>query len=62
MAAQPKQFALLEDLGAIDRMELIPLLVNRAVVFVENKSDCKLLEIFDNKHWGHQRMNESGAA
>ena len=59
LAAQPEQFALLEDLGAIDRMELIPLLVNRAVVFVENRSDRKLLEVFATKHWGHEKMNDA---
>lgn len=54
LSVQPEQLQLLGDLGAMDQMELVPLLVNRAVVFVENKSDRKLLEAFARKHWGTQ--------
>jgi len=52
LSVRPEQLQLLGDLGAMDQMELVPLLVNRAVVFVENKSDRKLLEAFARKHWG----------
>lgn len=55
-AVKPEQLQLLGDLGAMDRMELVPLLVNRAVVFVENKSDRKLLEAFARKHWGTRKQ------
>ena len=54
----PAQFRLLEDLGAMDRMEIVPLLTNRAIVFVENRSDQKLLEQFARKHWGEQKQQE----
>ena len=53
---EPNQFRLLEDLGAMDRMEIVPLLTNRAIVFVENRSDQKLLERFARKHWGEQKQ------
>ncbi len=53
---QPDQLLLLSDLGAMDQMELVPLLVNRVVVFVENKSDRKLLEAFARKHWGAKKQ------
>lgn len=58
LAANPEQLHLLEDLGAIDRMELVPLLTNRTVVFVENRSDRKLLESFARKHWGVAKQQE----
>ncbi len=54
----PAQFRLLEDLGAMDRMEIVPLLTNRAIVFVENRSDQKLLEQFARKHWGEKKQQE----
>ena len=54
----PAQFRLLEDLGAMDRMEIVPLLTNRPIVFVENRSDQKLLEQFARKHWGEQKQQE----
>ena len=54
----PAQFRLLEDLGAMDRMEIVPLLTNRAIVFVENRSDEKLLERFARKHWGEEKQQE----
>ena len=56
LSVQPEQLQLLSDLGAMDQMELVPLLVNRAVVFVENKSDRKLLEAFARKHWDSQKQ------
>ena len=49
---------LLEDLGAMDRMEIVPLLTNRAIVFVENKSDQKLLEMFARKLWGEKTQRD----
>ncbi len=54
----PAQLEMLEDLGAMDRMEIVPLLTNRAIVFVENRSDQKLLERFARKHWGEKRQQE----
>ncbi len=56
LSVQPEQLQLLGDLGAMDQMELVPLLVNRAVVFVENKSDRKLIEAFARKHWGTKKQ------
>lgn len=58
LAADPDQLRLLGDLGAIDRMELVPLLTNRTVVFVENRSDRKLLECFARKYWGVTKQQE----
>lgn len=54
----PAQFQLLEDLGAMERMEIVPLLTNRAIVFVENRSDQRLLEQFARKHWGEHKQQE----
>lgn len=58
LAADPEQLRLLGDLGAMDRMELVPLLTNRTVVFVENRSDRKLLEFFARRHWGVAKQQE----
>ncbi|MDE0449719.1 MAG: ATP-binding protein [Spirochaetaceae bacterium] len=55
---EPTQFRLLEDLGAMDRMEIVPLLTSRAIVFVENRSDQKLLERFARKHWGEHKQRD----
>ena len=55
---EPTQFRLLEDLGAMDRMEIVPLLTNRSIVFVENRSDQKLLERFARRHWGEQKQRD----
>ena len=55
-SVQSDQLLLLSDLGAMDQMELVPLLVNRVVVFVENKSDRKILEAFARKHWGAKKQ------
>ena len=52
------QLRLLDDLGAMDRMEIVPLLTNRALVFVENRSDRKLLEAFARCHWGEKKQRE----
>ena len=40
----------------MDRMEIIPLLANRAVVFVESKRDRNLLQDFAQKHWGEKKQ------
>jgi hypothetical protein len=57
-AVEPEQLRILDAVGALDRMEVVPLLSNRAVVFVENKSDRKLLEHFARKLWGEQKQRE----
>ena len=54
----PGQLRLLEDLGAMDRMEIVPLLTNRALVFVENRSDRKLLEAFARRQWGEKKQRD----
>ncbi len=58
LSMQPEQVDLLDALGAMDRMELIPLLTNRAVAFVEDKRDRKLLEHFARRLWGDARRQE----
>ncbi len=58
LQTQPEQLALLDELGAMDRMELIPLLANRAVAFVEDKSDRKLLEHFARRLWGEAKRRD----
>ena len=58
LSMRPEQVDLLDALGAMDRMELIPLLTNRAVVFVENKRDRKLLEHFARRLWGDERQQD----
>ncbi len=49
---------LLDGLGALDRMELIPLLQNRRVVFVENRDDRHLIEVFAGKEFGDRKADE----
>ena len=56
LRVQPEQLRLLEELGAMDRMEIVPLLTSRAVVFVENKRDRNLLQDFARKHWGEKKQ------
>jgi len=51
-ATTPERIRILESLGAMDRMEIVPLLAHRAVVFVENRSDRRLIECFASKRWG----------
>ncbi len=58
LLVQPEQLRLLEELGAMDRMEIVPLLANRAVVFVENKRDRNLLQDFARKHWGEKKQQD----
>jgi hypothetical protein len=48
----PDQLELLDHLGALDRMELVPLIQTRRVVFVENREDRQLIEFFARKHLG----------
>lgn len=48
----PDQFELLDQLGALDRMELVPLINSRRVVFVENREDRKIIEAFTRKQLG----------
>ena len=58
LLAEPEQLRLLEELGAAERMEIVPLLANRAVVFVESKRDRNLLRDFARKHWGEKKQQE----
>ncbi len=58
LRVQPEQLRLLEELGAMDRMEIVPLLASRAVVFVENKRDRNLLQDFAQRHWGERKQHE----
>ena len=58
LLVEPEQLRLLEELGAAERMEIVPLLANRAVVFVESKRDRNLLRDFARKHWGEKKQQE----
>ena len=58
LRVQPEQLQLLEELGAVEHMEIVPLLAGRAVVFVENKRDRNLLQDFARKHWGEKKQQE----
>lgn len=57
-ATTPEQVDVLDTLGAFDRMEVIPLLRTKAVVFVENREDRNLLEAFARKAWGEKRARQ----
>lgn len=46
---------LLDNLGALERMDLVPLLQNRRVVFVEDRDDRRMIEIFTKKKLGEQK-------
>ncbi len=48
----PDQLELLDQLGALDRMELVPLIASRRVVFVENREDRDIIEGFARKQLG----------
>ena len=48
----PDQLELLDHLGVMERMELIPLLQSRRVVFVENREDRQIIELFVRKRLG----------
>ncbi|MEW5980199.1 MAG: AAA family ATPase [Acidobacteriota bacterium] len=48
-APGPDQLELLDHLGALERMELVPLLQSRRVVFVENRDDRHLIELWMRK-------------
>ena len=58
LLVEPEQLRLLEELGAAERMEIVPLLANRAVVFVESKRDRNLLRDFARNHWGEKKQQE----
>ncbi len=57
-AQTPEQMDVLDSLGAFDRMEVIPLLKTKAVVFTENRDDRDYLKQFAIKHWGEPEANE----
>jgi hypothetical protein len=54
----PTSLEVLDSLGALDRMELVPLLQSRRVVFVENREDQRLLEAFARKHFGQKKAED----
>ena len=58
VAPLPVRPELLDELGAVEHMEIVPLLAGRAVVFVENKRDRNLLQDFARKHWGEKKQQE----
>ena len=57
-ATEPEQMDLLDSLGAFDRMEVIPLLRTKSVVFVENRDDRNYLELFAQKLWGKSKTRK----
>ena len=57
-ATEPEQMDLLDTLGAFDRMEIVPLLRTKSVVFVENRDDRNYLELFARKLWGEARTRK----
>ncbi|MBI4517720.1 MAG: ATP-binding protein [Deltaproteobacteria bacterium] len=57
-ATTPEQIDVLDTLGAFDRMEIVPLLRTKAIVFVENREDRNLLELFARKLWGDKKARE----
>lgn len=57
-ATEPEQMDLLDSLGAFDRMEIVPLLRTKSVVFVENRDDRNYLELFAKKLWGDAKTRK----
>lgn len=57
-ATESDQMDLLDTLGAFDRMEILPLLKTKAVVFVENRDDRDYLEAFAQKLWGAEKARD----
>ena len=56
-AHRPEHMELLTQLGAFDRMEVVPLLTNKAVVFVEDVADKKFLRLFAGRLWGEEKAD-----
>jgi predicted ATPase len=54
-AVTANQIETLDKLGAIDRMEVVPLLRTKSVVFVEDRDDRKFLELFARREWGEEK-------
>jgi hypothetical protein len=57
-ATESDQMDLLDTLGAFDRMEILPLLRTKAVVFVENRDDRDYLEAFAKRLWGETKARD----
>ena len=57
-ATEPEQMDLLDTLGAFDRMEIVPLLRTKSVVFVENRDDRNYLELSARKLWGEAKTRK----
>ncbi|MDP1564504.1 MAG: ATP-binding protein [Pirellulaceae bacterium] len=57
-APGPSQLELLDHLGVLDRMELVPLIQSKRVVFVENREDRKLIEFFIRKRFTPKRAED----
>jgi predicted ATPase len=55
--AGPEALSLLDNLGALERMDLVPLLQNRRVIFVEDRDDRRLIELFTRKELGDQKAD-----
>lgn len=49
---------LLDNLGALERMDLAPLLQNRRVVFVEDRDDRRIIELFAKKRLGDKNAEQ----
>ena len=49
---------LLDNLGALERMDLVPLMQNRRVVFVEDRDDRRMIELFTKKKLGDQKAEQ----
>ena len=56
--ATAEQMDVLDSLGAFDRMEILPLLRTKAVVFVENRDDRAYLELFARKLWTEKKARK----
>lgn len=57
----PDQLEILDHLGALDRMEIVPLIQTKRVVFVENREDKHLIELFGRKYFGEKSDDVLGA-
>lgn len=57
-APGPSQLELLDHLGVLDRMELVPLIQSKRVVFVENREDRKLIEFFIRKRFNPKKAED----
>lgn len=58
LSEDPEHLEVLENVGALDRSELVPLIQTRKVVFLESSEDRRFLTAFAEKYFGAKTAEE----